>query len=166
MAARRLALPAPPPPHPAEQTRSQRGGGLTGAGGHPHSGAARGASSPPAHPASLPKGCQPAGDSRPPKRRLGKPGVGTAKSHCKGHRGSVAAFCPRWGTESSDTAVPLQLLPCPSAAGRTRRPCPSTFAAAPRLVSKITRNGKLRLNPTSAAYPSPSVHGASRGIKG
>lgn len=157
--------PAPPPPLPAEQMPGQQGGGLTGMGGHPHCGAASGGFLPASTPQSLPRGCQPAEDSQPPKDVLGSQRLRWAKVTAKTTTG--AAFCTHWSTETSDTAVPRLLLPCPSAAGRTRHPCPSAFAAALRLFSKITRNGKPSLNPTSAARPSPrSVHGASRGIKG
>lgn len=168
MAARRLARPAPPPPLPANRCPANKGG-INGSGGpSARQGCQRGL--PPRQ--RTPRPCLRAASplrtrgARGHQKVAGKPEVEMAKSHCKGHKGTAAVFCPRWDTETSDTAVPWLLLPCPSAAGRTSHPCPSVFAAAPRLVSKITRNGKPGLNPTSAAHPSPSVHGASRAIKG
>lgn len=82
MAARR---PAPPPPLPAEQMPGQQGGGLTGMGGRPQCRAASGGfpSSPAAHPTSLPRGCQRAGDSRPPKDVLGSQRLGWPKVTAK-----------------------------------------------------------------------------------
>lgn len=135
MAARR---PAPPPPLPAEQMPGQQGGGLTGVGGHPHCRAARGGFLPGSTPRVPAEGLPARRGLATAKGCVGKAQVGMAKSHRKGHRRAAAAFCTFcWGTETSDTAVPRLLLPCPSAAGRTRHPCPSTSAAAPRLLSEI-----------------------------
>lgn len=120
---------------------------------------------PGAHPRPCPGAATPLGTRGCQRGCLGKPEVGMAKSHCKSHRRTAAAFCTCWGAETPT----LQCRGCschvPVQQGGHVTLVPARLQQHPD-SSNITHNGKLWLNPTSAAHPSPSVHGASRGIKG
>lgn len=78
-----------------------------------------------------------------------QPEVGMAKSRCRGHRRSAAALCILGGYRDLGTAVPCLLLPCPSAAGRTR--CQQHPDSSPR--SPATAN--YGLIPPQQRIPPP-----------
>lgn len=157
MAARRLAGPAAAPSRGADARPAR--GRINGSGAIRTAGLPAGF--PPRQHTPIPAQGLPARwGLAAAKGCLGKPEDGMAKSHWKGTGEllllSALAVVLR--------PLPLQRCSCPP-------PVPvqqgghATLVPA-RLQQHPDCSGKLWLNPTSAAHPSPSEHGASRGIKG